>query len=58
LLKLLRLHLNGREKKSVEKLITNNQDRFHIPREELMAKEVLRHQIPTTDNQPDKYARV
>jgi len=50
---LLRLeHLNSAEKKSIIKLITNSQDRFHIPGEKLTATNVLQHQIPTTDDRP------
>ncbi|XP_033362977.1 uncharacterized protein LOC117241106 [Bombus vosnesenskii] len=50
---LLRLeHLNEEEKENVKKLIRNNQDRFHIPRDTLEATEVLEHRIITTDNIP------
>jgi len=40
------------QKKSIIKLITNSQDRFHIPGEKLTAINVPQHQIPTTDDQP------
>jgi len=50
---LLRLeHLNSAEKISVIKLITNSQDRFHIPGEKLTATNVLQHQISMTDDRP------
>ena len=40
IIELLRLeHLNEEERKNVEKLIRNNQDRFHIPGETLEATE-------------------
>jgi len=49
--KLLRLeHLDTQEKKNVINLISNSQDRFHIPGEKLTATHVLHHQIPTTDD--------
>jgi len=48
---LLRLeHLDTREKRSVINLISDSQDRFHIPGEKLTATHVLQHQIPTTDD--------
>jgi len=37
---------------NIIKLITNSQDRFHIPGEKLTATNVLLHQIPTTDDHP------
>jgi len=50
---LLRLeHLDTQEKRSVINLISESQDRFHIPGEKLTATQVLQHQIPTTDDQP------
>ncbi|KAM0730323.1 Retrovirus-related Pol polyprotein from transposon 17.6 [Formica fusca] len=45
-------HLNETERKSIIKLITDSQDRFHIPGEKLTATHVLQHRIPTTDDQP------
>jgi len=33
-------------------LISNSQDRFHIPGEKLTSTHVLQHQIPTTDDRP------
>jgi len=50
---LLRLeHLDIQEKKNVINLISNSQDRFHIPGEKLTATHMLQHQIPTTDDRP------
>jgi len=50
---LLRLeHLNIQEKESVIALISNSQDRFHIPGEKLTSTHVLQHQISTTDDRP------
>ena len=50
---LLRLeHLSFQEKTSVMKLITDSQDRFHIPGEKLSATNILQHQISTTDDRP------
>jgi len=50
---LLRLeHLDIQEKESVINLISDSQDRFHIPGEKLTATHVLQHQIPTTDDWP------
>jgi len=47
---LLRLkHLKSAEKKSIIKLITNSQDRFHIPGEKLIATNVLQP-TPNTDD--------
>ena len=52
-MELLRLeHLNEREKKNIINLISNSQDRFHIPGEKLTATNMLQHQIPTTDDRP------
>ena len=52
-MELLRLeYLNAQEEKSVINLISNSQDRFHIPGERLTATNVLQHQIPTTDDRP------
>jgi len=52
---LLRLnHLDTREKKNVINLISDSQDRFHIPGEKLTTTHVLQHQIPTTDHRPIK----
>ena len=45
-------HLNEQEKKNIINLISNSQDRFHIPGEKLTATNVLQHQIPTTDDRP------
>ncbi|KYN45244.1 hypothetical protein ALC56_00323 [Trachymyrmex septentrionalis] len=45
-------HLNEQEKKNIINLISNSQDRFHIPEEKLTAINVLQHQIPTTDDRP------
>jgi len=51
IIELLRLkHLNIQERASVINLISNSQDRFHIPREKLTSTHVLQHQIPTTDD--------
>ncbi|KMQ85713.1 hypothetical protein RF55_15566, partial [Lasius niger] len=53
IMELLRLeHLNKKEQENIIKLITNSQDRFHIPGENLTATHVLQHQISTTDDQP------
>ncbi|KAL6427138.1 hypothetical protein ACFW04_008640 [Cataglyphis niger] len=53
IIELLRLeHLCAEEQKSILNLITNSQDRFHIPGEKLTATHVIQHQIPTTDDQP------
>ncbi|KYN23115.1 hypothetical protein ALC57_04900 [Trachymyrmex cornetzi] len=53
IVELLRLeHLNEREEKNIVNLISNSQDRFHIPGEKLTATNVLQHQIPTTDDRP------
>jgi len=49
--KLLKLeHLDTQEKKNVINLISDSQDRFHIPGEKLTATHVLQHQILTTDD--------
>lgn len=45
-------HLNFREKINITKLITESQDRFHIPGEKLTATSTLQHRIPTTDDRP------
>jgi len=42
----------SKKKKNVINLISDSQDRFHIPGEKLTATHVLQHQIPTTDNRP------
>ncbi|XP_067209984.1 repetitive organellar protein-like [Linepithema humile] len=53
IIELLRLeHLNEKERKSVIKLITDSQDQFHIPGEQLTVTDVLQHQIVTTDDRP------
>jgi len=53
IIELLRLeHLDTQEKESVINLISDSQDRFHIPGEKLTATHVLQHQIPTTDDLP------
>lgn len=52
-IELLRLeHFNEEEMENVQKLIRNNQDRFHIPGDTLEATGVLEHRIITTDNIP------
>jgi len=43
-------HLNTQERKSVIVLISNSQDRFHIPGEKLTSTHVVQYQIPTTDD--------
>ncbi|KYN12109.1 hypothetical protein ALC57_15723 [Trachymyrmex cornetzi] len=50
---LLRLeYLSFQEEANIMKLITNSQDRFHIPGEKLTATNILQHRIPTTDDRP------
>ena len=45
-------HLNSEEKESIEKLIYENSDCFHVPGEPLGYTPVLQHRIDTTDDQP------
>ena len=45
-------HLNQDKYEHVEKLITNNADKFQIPGEPLEATNVLQHWIPTADDSP------
>ena len=53
IIELLRFeHLNKEERKNVEKLIRNNQDRFHIPGDTLEGTEILEHRIIITGDIP------
>lgn len=50
---MLRLdHLNEEEKANVIRLVTNYAERFQLPGEPLGATNVLKHRIPTTNDQP------
>lgn len=52
-MEMLRLqHLNAEELRHVETLLKNNEDKFHLPGEQLTATNVLQHKIPTTEDQP------